>query len=124
MIFEFNNQLVPQNLIDIDQIGEFGIEASNDDGYYYYMVIKTLLGTSVIATCGPVFPDSELLPSGFSCTLTKMPYKEDKLAKTINLFLNDKYKKLTRAEVIEVDDAIAQFRELRDYLINFNEETF
>lgn len=97
---------MPQNLIDIDQIGEFGIEASNDDGYHYYMVIKTVLGTSVIATCGPIFLDSDLLPSGFSTTLTKMPYKEDKLAKTINLFLNDKYKKITSASVIDVVEAI------------------
>lgn len=32
--FEFNNQFVPQSLVEIDNIGSFAIEASNDEGYY------------------------------------------------------------------------------------------
>ena len=32
--FEFNNQFVPQSLVDIENIGQFAIEASNADGYF------------------------------------------------------------------------------------------
>lgn len=124
MQFEFDQELMPQALIEIPEIGQFGLEASNDEGYFYYLIVRTLLGTTTIATCGPIIPDIEILPSGFSMSLVKMPYREDKLSKTISFFLNDKSKKLTEAKLIDIDEAINQFRELKDYLKNFREETF
>lgn len=124
MQFEFNHQLLPQDFIEIEQIGEFGLEATNDLGYCWYMIIKTFLGTSVICTCGPIIPDISIIPSGFTTHLDKIPYKEDKLAKTINYFLNDSKKGITSAKIISFDDAIDQFRELKDYLKNFSEDTF
>lgn len=124
MQFEFNNQLMPQNLIEIEEIGQFAIEAWNDEGYYWYMVIRTSLGMASVATCGPVFPDISMLPSGYCCCLNKMPYKEDKIAKTISFFLNDKGKKITEAKIITIDEAISQFRDLGDYLANYSDETF
>lgn len=124
MQFEFNHQLLPQSILEVDEVGEFAIEANNDLGYYWYLVIRTILGTSIISTCGPVFPDIALLPSGFCMTLEKIPFKEEKLAKTINLFLNDRKKGLTEARIIDVEDGINQFRELKDYLKDLREETF
>ena len=84
MEFEFNQQLMPQNILDIDEIGEFAIEASNDEGYFYYLVVKTFIGTSTFASCGPVIPDTDLLVDGFTCSLSKCPYKEDKISRAIN----------------------------------------
>lgn len=124
MDFEFNKQLQAQNQIDIVEIGDFGLECSNDEGYYYYMVVKTLLGTVCIATCGPVIPDVDMLPSGFKMTLDKMPYKEDKLARTISYFLNDKAKAITSATELTPEEAISQFKELKDYLKNISEESY
>lgn len=124
MQFEYNNQLLPQNVIDIEQVGEFAIEAHNDLGYYWYIVIRTIMGTSIIATCGPVFPDIALLPSGFSMELEKIPYKEEKLCKIINRFLNDPKKSITDAKVIDAIEGIDQFREIKNYLKELKEETF
>lgn len=118
MEFEFNNQLVPQSLVEIDEIGEFAIEAHNDIGAYYYLVVKTTLGMSTIATCGPIVPDIEYLPKGFQIKLDIIPYKEDKLTKIINMFLNDNYKCLTEAVVVDVDTALDQFRDVGTYLKN------
>lgn len=124
MEFEFNHQLIPQNLIDIDEIGQFGLEAWNDLGYYYYLIVRTMLGTSVIATCGPVFPDLSILPSGYTSSMIKMPFKEDKIAKTISLFLNDKHKCITQAKILSFEEAIKQFRDISPYLQTLSEETF
>ena len=124
MTFEFNNQYVAQSLIDIDEIGVFAIEARNDAGEYYYMVVRTLLGTVTMATCGPVVPDVALLPTGYSTYLTRMPYKEDKISNAINKWLNDTKKQLTVANLIDINDAIAQFRDIGDYLTNYGEELF
>lgn len=121
--FEFNQQLVPQSLINIEEIGEFAIEASNDEGYYYYLIVKTLLGTCTMASCGPVIPDVPLLTSGFKISLDKCQYKEDKVAKSINFWLNDKSKKLTSAQIISIDEALYQFPDVANYMRNLSEET-
>ena len=124
MQFEFNQQLMPQSVIDIPEIGEFGLEGMNDEGYSYFMVIKTMLGTAIVATCGPVIPDINQLPTGFKMTLDKMPYKEEKLAKTISYFLNERNKGITSARLLDYDDAVSQFRELKIYLANLTQENF
>jgi len=116
MEFEFNKQLSAQNQIDIENIGSFALEAYNDAGAYYYYLVKTILGQCVIASCGPVIPDIANIPSGFSVNLYKMPYNEIKLIKSISLFLNDKYKQITEATEIDIEDAIEQFRDIKEYL--------
>lgn len=123
MTFEFNQQLVPQSLINVESVGEFAIEAFNDEGYFYYLIIKTLLGTCTIASCGPIIPDVNLLTSGLKICLDKCQYKEDKLAKTINFWLNDKSKKLTNARIIDIDEALDQFPDVALYMRSLSEET-
>lgn len=108
---------MPQNLIDINDIGQCCLECSNEEGMFFYIIIKTSLGKTTIATCGPVIPDVNQLPSGFSTTLKRMDYKEDKIAKEIMFFLNDK-KKITEAKEITFDVAISNFKELSNYLKN------
>lgn len=122
--FEFNQQLTPQSLIDIDEIGEFAIEATNDEGLFWYLIVRTSLGTTTVASCGPVVPDVPLLPSGYSSSLFRMEYKEPKIEKTITMWLNDRNKLLTSARLIDIDEAIDQFVDLRSYLHNYSEEIY
>ena len=120
--FEFNQQLMPQNVIDIEEIGQFALEASNDQGYFYYLIVRTSLGVVTMASCGPVVPDVGLLPSGYCCYLNRMEYKENKVEKAINTWLNDRAKALTEAKVIEIEDALDQFRDLGEYIRNYSED--
>ena len=122
--FEFNQQLMPQSLIDIEQVGQFAIEAHNEGGYYWYLIIRTSLGTTTVVSCGPKIPDVSLLPSGYTCSLNKMQFNEKKLEKLISMWLNDKMKALIEAKVIEIDDVIDQIVELKDYLKNYSEEIY
>lgn len=122
MTFEFNQQLMPQNLIDIENVGDFALEGINDEGNFWYLIVKTSLGVATLASCGPVVPDINLLPSGYCTYLSRMEYKEDKLAKQINMWLNDKSKKLTQANIIEIEDALDQFRDLGEYMRNYSED--
>ncbi len=57
-------------------------------------------------------------------TLDKMPYKEDKLSRTITMWLNDRSKKVTNARMLDIEEAIDQFRDLKEYLRNYSEDTF
>lgn len=124
MEFEFNKQLTPQNQIEIDNIGAFALEAINELGAYYYYIIKTIMGQSIIASCGPIIPDIDMLPSGFGINIYRMPYNENRLIKAINLFLNDRDRQITDAREINIDYAIEQFRDVKDYLRNLKGENF
>lgn len=122
MTFEFNQQLMPQNLIDIENIGDFALEGINDEGNFYYLIVRTSLGITTLASCGPVVPDVNLLPSGYCTYISRMQYKEDKVAKQINIWLNDKSKALTKASLVEIEDALDQFRDLGEYMRNYSED--
>ena len=120
--FEYNKEWLPQNTINVKDIGQFALEASNDEGYFFYLVIFTQLGISTIASAGPVIPDVEELNQGYSCSMYTMEYKEDKLIKTINNWLNDRSKKITQAREVTIDEALDQFRDLGEYLRRFKIE--
>lgn len=115
MIFEFDQALKAQQSLEIGNIGDFAIEASNDEGFYYYLLVKTTLGSSTIITYGPIVPDINLLPSGFSTTLERIPYKEPKIIGKINYFLNDK-KKITKAKEVLFEEALDAFIDIKAYL--------
>ncbi len=120
--FEFNQQLMPQSLIDVENIGDFAIEASNDEGVFWYLIVKTSLGVTTMVSCGPVVPDVNLLPSGYCTYLSRIDYKEDKLIKQINMWLNDRSKKLTSASIVDIEDALDQFRDVGEYMRNYSED--
>lgn len=121
---EYDQELQFMNGIDIADIGQFALEANNEEGFFWYLVVRTSLGITSLAECGPVIPDVELLPNNFKQGLTKMPFKEDKLIKAISFFLNDKSKKIIKAKEIEINDALNQFRDLKSYLENYGNEVF
>lgn len=120
--FEFDLQPEYQKSIAVEDIGDFGIIASTIEGAQYYMAVKTILGTTAIATCGPVIPDIEILPNNFSCELVKIPFNAGKIIKKAGLWLNDPYKKIKFAETTSFEAAVANFRDITTYLNNLNEE--
>lgn len=120
MNIEFDYELMPQKLLEVSDLGNFAVEASNEDGYYYYMIVKTEFGIATVMTCGPVAPDVEHIPSGFKTTLNRVDYKEQKLIANLKFFLNDKTAKITEAKIIEIEDALEQFRSLKEYIENGN----
>lgn len=124
MIIQFNGDVTYLKDLDIENIGEFAIEASNDEGMFWYYVVRTSLGTVSIATSGPRVPDIELLPKGFNQSLYRLPYKEDKVIKDVTRFLNDPKKNIVKADLIDIDVAIEQFVNLRDYLEDYSEELY
>lgn len=117
---EYNNQPVSQGLLDVGQLSDLAIEASNADGYFFYLIVRTSLGTSTIVTCGPIEPDIQSLPSGYAVTLTKMRYNDSKVCGMVSKWLNDK-KAITDARVVPVDDALAQIRNVGEYMRNYDD---
>lgn len=122
MEFEFNKELMALNSVEIENIGCFAIEASNDEGMFYYMLARTTLGVTSIATWGPVVPDVELITNGYGFCYTKMDYKEKDVAKFISKYINDRNKGITHIETISIEDAIEQVKDMKEYLRNYNQE--
>lgn len=48
--FEYNHQLMPQNLLEVDNIGDCGIKGYDALGGVYYMTIQSVLGRTTITT--------------------------------------------------------------------------
>ena len=120
--FEFNLQPCPMSILDIDNICQCAVEARNEEGEFYYLMIRTILGYSTVFKCGPVVPDVYFLPSGFETSLVRLDCDEDKLYKLIDKWLNDRFKKLTEAKVITFEEARSQFRDICSYMDDYGKE--
>lgn len=114
---DFDKSTITNSSLDIPSVGHCAIEASNTDGYHYYLVIYTVCGTSYISQCGPVVPDIYHLPDGYACSFTTMEYNEKKLYKTISIFLNDFHHAITQARLVSLKEASQQIRDLSGYLL-------
>lgn len=116
MLFEFNNQLVAQSAIEINDSGNCAIECTNEEGQYFYIIIKTLYGTTTIVFYGPILPDFHELPNNYSTSLSRMEFNQSKLEKTINFILNNRTYKITNAKEVSVEEALSTFVSLKEYL--------
>lgn len=123
MDFEYNNQMVPQDLLSIDEIGKVAIEGSNDDGFHYVLIVRASMGMATLIECGPYAPDVTVLPSGFQMSLNRMKFDAKKVGGYINKWLNDK-KRLTHADIVPEDEAIEQFRDMREYIRLYGDEVY
>ena len=101
--FEFDNQFVPQNVISIDRIDNFCLEAINETNlFYYYLMIKTEMGMSEIFTYGPIVPDIPEPLDFYSYSYQKIKYNDKKICSFIDKWLNDRMKGITTASIINV----------------------
>lgn len=83
MEFEYDHMQVARSVLEVENIGQCALRATNGLGEDYYMVIRTSLGKSYIFTYGPIAPDLEGLPTRVSCLLERIDYNEAKLCKYI-----------------------------------------
>lgn len=123
--FEFDNQYVPQNFIEIENIGNVCIEAINEnDGLFYYLLIKTSLGTTSIFEYGPVIPDIDKLFDSYNVSFNREQYNEKKLKIFISKWLNDRMKKITAANIIEEKIFLDNYRDICYTIGNYGNEVY
>lgn len=115
--FDFDKVWSANNFVDIEDIGNFYLEGINEkDGLYYYLMMKTELGTTSIMSYGPIVPDVQLIPDGYTCSLNKIQFNEKKIKLWISKWLNDRQKKITGANLLDENDFYSNFRHLDDYM--------
>ncbi len=85
--------------LEIEDIGNCCVRASNAEWGTYYLIIKTIRGQSYCLEYGPVVPDIPLLPKTFQVSYGICKFNEKLLYKKIFGFLNDPKKQIVDAEV-------------------------
>ena len=122
---DFNNQYVPQNFIDIESIGNVCIEAINEeDGLFYYLLIKTSLGVTSIFEYGPIIPETTKLFDNYSVNFIRQPFNENKLKLFFKKWINDKSKKITSACNIEEQSFVDNYKDILYTINKYGKETY
>lgn len=120
--FDYSGSVSFENTLEIKDMGSCAIEGCDRRGLYFYLVIITVRGECTIATCGPVIPDVEELPTGYTCSLTRAKYDYGGLRMTIDKWLNSKKPNKTGpisdAKVVPIEYALNQFRDISDFFYN------
>ena len=116
MQFEYMHQIVVGDTLDVDDIGNCVIQAFNDLGEEFLLVIRTILGWTETFEYGPITPDIKELPKDVSMIYHRREYSESKITKAIDSFLNNPYRNITQAMVIDVETAKKDMRNLIDYI--------
>lgn len=104
------------NSLDIEDISNFNLECTNNLGYFYFLIVKTILGESHIFTFGPLVPDFEILLSGVNYSYNKIEYKEKKITFLIQKFVNDFRKNITDVRLISLDEILDVYADMGQYV--------
>lgn len=116
MQFEYMCRVVVDATLEIDDIGNCCIQAFNDAGEEFYLIVKTQLGWTEVLEYGPIIRDMKELPKSSLCAYKRFEFKADKISKIIDKFLNDGYKRITQAMLADKDEVKQYMRNLVDYI--------
>ena len=120
MNVDFYSEFNPLKTLEIKDIGKCAIEGVNPDGFYFYLVIITVRGVAHIFTCGPLIPDLDDLPPGYTVNYSTTNFNSQKLKKTVSAWLNGrkpgKSKLIDEAKLVDIDYAISQFKSVKSYV--------
>lgn len=106
-IFEFDQQPVFMQNIQIDDIGNVALRCENSTGKEFYIVVKTYLGKTILLKFGPRFADLNLLTEGMELSFKKFDFKENIIEREINKYLNDGRYGINKCEIVQEMVALA-----------------
>lgn len=107
MIFEFDQQPVFMQNIQVQDIGNVAMRCTNEKQQEYYLVTKTYLGKTAFLKFGPVYGGVEALVDNMELVFKKFDYKESTIVKEINKCLNDGRNGITKVELISEWSALS-----------------
>ena len=102
--FNYFYTTTAEDCIDIEDIGNVCIQASNDTGQNWILLIRTKLGFSYILEYGPFFYGK--ITEYLSHTFQRIEYSEYKLEKKINKFLNEPKRVITQVQIRDEEEAL------------------
>lgn len=115
MEIEYYLQKIVNGILDVEDISNCAVEANDDIGNYYYMIINSELGYSKILEFGPVSLDHSFLNTAYQKFKT-IEYSQTKLKKVLFEFLNNDLRKITQAREVSVEDAYIRYPSLINWV--------
>lgn len=111
MTFDYLQRVVVDGQLEVEDIGQCIIQANNDLGEEFYLIIKTELGWTEILEYGPCVPDLPLLQVNYNIKYSRIEYNQGKIERAIDKFLNDPKRGITQAKLVELED-------IHEFLVN------
>ena len=116
MNFEYLATIKKESSINIENIGTCALDTFNDLGFEWLLIIKTSDGMTEVIEYGPTIPDIEAPPANVNYSYRRFEFKESRIIKIIQSFLNDGYKGITQAFEIDLKEAGSKMRNLVEFL--------
>lgn len=109
--FDYIKTVTALDSFTVEDVGNASIQAFNDIGEEYYLVVRSSVGYCTITTFGPIedrCPNS----SQFFYSSYTIQYNEKKLCTIIDKFINDTKKNITQLLEIELEDVVLLLKEV------------
>ena len=106
--------------LEVEDIGKCCIQACNDEGMIWYLLIETNMGWTKICEYGPCTPDFFELPKSVYCSFSRIEYNEGKIEKRIDEFLNSKMRNITQAIVVDREVMFSDCKSILEYCENYD----
>ena len=116
MIFEFDQQPVFMQNIEIEDIGNVALRCSNEKLREYYIVVKTYLGKTAIISFGPLLGEIDALVDNMSLSFKKIDYKESTIEREIEKFINDGRSFINKVEIISENEALVHLPSAESFI--------
>ena len=116
MEFEYFYVTAVNASINIDDIGNCAIAAYSDLGAAYYLVIKTILGSTMVFEYGPIIQGSNVLPKSVNCSFKRIEYRDTSIQKIIRTFLNNPAAKITQALEVPMEEVFENCIDIIEYM--------
>lgn len=116
MEYEYSYISAATGSIDIEDEGNCIIEAIDGNHLLHYLIIRTNLGITNIFILGPYIKDSNMLFKSVQTSFKRITYKIENIRKAIKQFLNDPFKNLIEARLVDVDTVIKNHIPIIDYI--------
>ena len=116
MIFEYDQQPVFMQNIQIEDLGNFALRCSTEKSQEYYIVVKTYLGKTALLKFGPVYPDITCLVENMELSFKKFDYKENTIEREVSKYINDGRAGINKVVLIQEYEALAMMPTAESFL--------
>lgn len=112
-VFKFDSQQNFMQEIELSDPGNVCLH-SETEGDDAYLIVKTIMGRTTIIRFGPVIAGWDVMPNCFNLYVKQFNYKDTKVNKEIDSFLNDSYLKAVAVTEVTLEEAIKAMPSLEE----------
>jgi len=88
--YGYNGTAQYSDYLELEDNLNFALQAIDEDGLYYFLIVYTKLGNTTIIECGPMSYDEDIIPEIYNVKYRKIEVDESEIDKTIIKFLGRK----------------------------------